>query len=267
MVMRSSSNFGRAIEDIAGGLSRRELWLYLGWQDVRKHYRRSVIGPFWLTLSMGIMVLGIGILYSQIFRIDVQVYLPYMAVGIILWGLIGRLITDACTVFTQAGDALRQIKVPLSVYIFQFVWSQILTFAHNFVIYIIVAIVFAVPLGWDALLVFPGLVLIVLNGIFATMILGPVCARFRDVPMMIGSLMQLLFYMTPIVWHGEQLSKGLWLLMLNPFYHFIEIVRRPLMGQPSVLENWLVCGVITVVMGAVAVLFFARYRARIVYWS
>lgn len=265
--MQAAGNRERAVADIAGGLSRWELWVYLGWRDVRKHYRRSVIGPFWLTLSMGIMVLGIGVLYSQIFRMDLAVYLPYMAVGIILWGLISRLVNGACTVFTQAGSALRQVKVPLSVYIFEFVWSQLLTFAHNFVIYIIVAIVFAVPLGWSALLFLPALFMIILNGFFAAMILGPICARFRDVPMIVGSLMQLLFYMTPIVWHGEQLPKGLWLFMLNPLYHFIEIVRAPLMGRPIEPESWVICTVITVVTGIAAFMFFARYRARIVYWS
>lgn len=265
--MEAANNTRLAMADIKAGLARSELWLYLGWRDVRKHYRRSVIGPFWLTLSMGVMVLGIGVLYSQIFRMDLAAYLPYMAVGIILWGLINKLVNGACTVFTQAGTSLRQIKVPLSVYMFEFVWGQFLTFMHNFVIYIIVAVVFAVPVGWGILLAIPAVFLIILNGFFAAMILGPICARFRDIPMIVASLMQLTFYMTPIVWHWEQLSRGVWLLRLNPLFHFIEIVRRPLMGQPIAAENWLVCITITAVTGIVAFKFFARYRARIVYWS
>lgn len=265
--MQGTDNMARALQDLCGGIARRELWLHLGWRDVRKHYRRSVIGPFWLTLSMGVMVLGIGILYSQIFRMDLALYLPYMAIGIIIWGLISRLINGACTVFSQAGNGLRQIRVPFSVYIFEFAWSQFLTFAHNFVIYIILAVIFSVQVGWVTLLFFPAMAIIMLNGVFAAMFLGPLCARFRDVPMIVSSLIQLVFYMTPIVWHGEQLPKGLWVLMLNPFYHFVEIVRAPLLGQAPGLISVLACLAITAVHGIAAILFFARYRARIVYWS
>lgn len=261
------SNVEKALLDISQGFTRRELWVFLGWRDVKKQYSRSVLGPLWLTLSMGFMVLGLGILYSEIFKIDVATYLPRLAIGLILWGLINGLVNGACSVFTAAGSSIRQIKLPISLYVFQFVWSQILTFLHNFLIYIVVILFFAINPGWNGLLFVPALLLIVLNGVFLAIILGPLCARFRDVPMIIASVMQIVFFMTPIIWSTQSMPQRAWLLIGNPFYHFIEIARDPLLGTTGTLLNWIVCASITLVLGVIALLFFSRYRARVVYWS
>ena len=245
----------------------RELWLFLGWRDVRKHYRRSVIGPFWLTLSMGIMVGSLGFLYSQIFSMDIASYLPFLAVGFILWGLISGAVVGGCNVFSSAAGSIRQIRLPLSVYIFQFVWSQLINFAHNFLIYLIVMILFDIPIGISVILFVPALAIYLLNAVFAVMVLGPLCARFRDIPMIVSSLIQVTFFLTPIIWSAAQIPQRTAFVALNPFYHFIEIARDPLLGGTGTWTNWLTCIAMTVVFGAVAILFFSRYRSRIPYWA
>ncbi len=256
-----------AREDFVAGLRLHELWLFLGWRDVKKHYSRSILGPLWLTLSMGVMVAGLGVLYSQIFRQDISTYLPFLAIGFIMWGLIAGLINGACEIYSSAAASVRQVRMPLSVYIFQFVWRQVLTFLHNFVIYILVAIIFGIWPGMTGLLFLPALALLILNGVFAGMILGPLCARFRDIPLIIASVVQVVFFMSPILWSAHMLPDRAVLLSINPFYHLIEILRDPLLGNPALLQNWLACIGMTIVMGTVAVLFFARYRARIAYWA
>ncbi|MBB3935470.1 ABC transporter permease [Aureimonas phyllosphaerae] len=253
--------------DFLAGLRMHELWLFLGWRDVQKHYSRSVLGPLWLTLSMGVMVAGLGVLYSQIFRQDISSYLPFLAIGFIMWGLISGLITGACDIYSSAAASVRQVRMPLSVYVFQFVWRQLLTFGHNFVIYILVAIIFGIWPGMTGLLFFPALLILILNGVFAGMILGPLCARFRDIPLIIASVVQVVFFMTPILWSSHMLPDRAVLLAINPFYHLIEILRDPLLGQPALLQNWLACIGLTILMGTIAVLFFARFRARIAYWA
>lgn len=256
-----------AWQDIRDGIRMRELWLFLGWRDVRKHYRRSVIGPLWLTLSMGIMVAGLGVLYSQIFKMDISEYLPFLAIGFIMWGLISGSINGACTVFSAAASSIRQIRLPLSVYIFQFVWAQLIAFGHNFLIYIAVALIFGINPGWAILLMIPAMVLMTLNAIFSAMILGPLCARFRDIPMIIASVIQVVFFMTPIIWSAKQIPERAVFVDMNPFYHLIEIARDPLLGGTGTLGNWLTCLGITITLGIVAVGFFSRFRSRIAYWA
>lgn len=252
--------------DIRAGLRMRDLWLFLGWRDVKRHYSRSLIGPLWLTLSMGVMVAGLGVLYSQIFRQDIRSYLPFIAIGFVIWGLIAGLINGACLVFSGAAESIRQIRLPLSVYILKFTYTQILIFAHNFIIYILVAVIFDISPGIRGLLFLPALFLLIMNGIFVAMILGPLCARFRDIPLIVASFIQIAFFMTPILWYPEQVPERAFFLNANPFYHFIEITRGPLLGQTAALENWLACFGMTVLLGVIALAFFSRFRARIAYW-
>ena len=262
-----ASRIRDCIADFSEGLAKRELWLFLGWRDVRKHYSRSILGPFWLTLSMGVMVGGLGVLYSEIFGQDIHDYLPFLAIGFIMWGLIGTTITGSCDIFSSAATAVRQIRMPMSVYLFQFMWKQLITFGHNFIIYIVVALVFGIWPGINGLLFIPALALVTLNGLFVAMILGPLCARFRDIPMIVASVIQVIFFMTPILWNASMVPNRAFFLSANPFYHFIEITRDPLLGGTGLLQNWLACIGITIVTGVVAFYFFARYRSRIAYWA
>ncbi|KKN78158.1 hypothetical protein LCGC14_0352590 [marine sediment metagenome] len=244
-----------------------ELWLFLGWRDLKKHYSRSMLGPLWLTLSMGIMVAGLGVLYSQILGMPLDEYLPFLALGFIMWGLIGGSINGACNIFSGAAASIRQVQMPYSVYLYQFMWTQLITFGHNFLIYLVIVLIFGLWPGMSVLLLIPALFLITLSGLFCGMILGPLCARFRDIPLIVGSIMQVVFFLTPIIWNAEQLPERAYFVQANPFYHFIEIARDPLLGGTGTLFNWGASLAMTVVLGIVAFWFFSRYRARIAYWA
>jgi ABC-2 type transport system permease protein len=168
---------------------------------------------------------------------------------------------------SNEAPSISQIKLPYSVYIFKFVWTQFVTFGHNFIIYVLIALIFGIWPTATTLLLLPALVLILLNSVFVAMILGPLCARFRDIPMIVGSFIQVAFFLTPIIWSASQIPERSIFVAANPFYHFIEIARDPLLGGSGTLGNWLTCLGITLVMGFTAFFFFARYRARIAYWA
>lgn len=257
----------RAFLDFKRGWEQRELWIFMGWREVKKHYQRSIIGPFWLTLNMGILVGGLGVLYSQIFRQEIRDYLPYLALGFIFWALIGNVINESCTVFSSAASTIKQVQMPLSVHVFQLMWKHVITFLHNMSIFVILAMIFGIWPGLNGLIVIPAIALILLNGFFAALILGPVSARFRDIPPIVASATQVIFFMTPIIWSPSALPERALFLTLNPFYHFMEIARQPLLGQVAPMSSWLVCLAITAVLGVIAIAFFSRFRARIAYWA
>ena len=256
----------RALHDIRAGWDRRELWMTLGLQDVRQRYRRSKLGPFWITLSMAIMVLALGLLYGQIFGQDIHEYLPFLAAGFVIWGLIASLVNDGCQSFILAEGMIRQLNAPLSIYAYRGLWSILIAFAHNIWVFLGVALWFGVDLNWNLLWVPAALLVLLLNGLWMALFLGLLSARFRDVPLIIGSVVQVLFFITPVIWKPEMLpGRALW-LDLNPFYHLVEIMRAPLLGQPPALGNWLTVIAITVVGWAVALFFYSAYRWRVAYW-
>src|SRR3954454_20481851 len=115
-----------------------------------------------------------------------------------------------------------------------------------------------VSINATALLAVFGLAFIAFNGIWIGLMLGPLSARFRDVPPIMASLTQLAFFLSPVFWRPEQMRAPEMLVLLNPFYYMLEMVRKPLMGQVPSLEMWLVSIAMCVVGAIVGVVFFAR---------
>ena len=262
----SASRAAQAFRDLAEGAARYPLWSTLALLDIRQRYRRSAIGPFWITISMGAMIAGLGFLYAGLFQQRTESYLPYLAAGLVVWGLISALVVDSCATFIASEGSIKQIKAPLSVYVYRVVWRNLIVFAHYVWIYVILVLAYGVPVGVVTFLALPGMLILVLNGVWVAMLLGLLCARFRDVPQLVANLIQVVFFITPIMWGAEQLSERMVLADFNPIYHLISIVRAPLLGQAPTTTNWLVSLGVTVAGSALAFALFARYRWRIAYW-
>jgi len=255
-----------AVADVADGVALWRLWGRLGWNDILQRYRRSLLGPLWLTASMGIMVLALGVVYARILKMALDDFMPFLCVGLLIWSIISSVLTEAGTLFTGAESYIKQIRLPYSVYVCRFMWSKTVIFAHNFVIYIGIVIYFKLQPGGAVLWAMPGFVLILLNGALASLYVGMVSARFRDVPQLIASIVQIIFFMTPIMWKPELLGSKSVLMTFNPFYHLVEIVRAPLLGQVPSAENYIALGLISMANFLLAAVLFVRFRARISYW-
>lgn len=262
----AASQVAIALLDLGEGARTSHLWGLLGWQDIRRRYRRSIIGPFWLTISMGALVAMLSFLYGALLKVEIADYAPFVALGFIVWTLISSLITDGCAAFTSAESMIKQVDLPLSVHVYRMVWRNFLIFFHNAAIFVAVAVIFSIWPGWAGLLVVPGLALLCLNGLWMGLLFGLISARFRDVPPIMDSIVRILFFVTPIIWMPELLPDRAVLLDLNPFYHFLELVRAPLLGQVPELASWLAALGIMVVGWLVTFALFCHYRWRIAYW-
>ncbi len=262
----SANQFHRGLRDIAEGWRRRRLWLTLGMHDIRQRYRRSVIGPFWITISMGIMVGALGLLYGRIFKMELSDYLPYLSCGFVVWGLISTLILDGANSFISAEHIMRQLPAPVSTFAYRTVWSSLITFAHNIWIFVFVSVIFGLNPGWGVLVAIPALALILFNGVWIGLLFGLLSARFRDIPLIVASVVQVMFFITPVIWKPSMLPGRALLLDLNPFYHLVEVLRAPLLGGVPSWENWAAVLLITIVGWAVTLFFYTAYRWRIVYW-
>jgi ABC-type polysaccharide/polyol phosphate export permease len=274
VVPSTSRAWSRAFTDLTGGWAQRELWGHLGWQDIKQRYRRSVLGPIWITISMAVTAIALGILYAGLFGNDLSVQLPYILVGFIVWAFISGCILEGAEVFTANEGLMKHLPAPLSVHVYRLIWRQTLLFAHNMLVYLIMLVVFPQPLSWTVLAVFPALALLALNGAWVALLFGMVTARFRDLAPITQSLVQLMFFLTPIVWIYDDLlnspnpaiAERARLAEFNPFLHFVEIVRRPLLGEDQLLRQWVIVLVITVVGWALTLVVLRRYRSRVTYW-
>ena len=263
------SNTGRqwlAWQDVTDGAKLWRLGLMLGWLDIKLKYRGSLLGPFWLTISTGVMVAAMGGLYGALFHMDLKTYLPFLALSLVTWNAISGHVSDACTTFVQSESLIRSLRMPFFVHALRAVVRTAISFLHNVPVIIAVFAVFSVWPGLVALQALPGLLLWSVDAFAVCLLLGAFCARFRDIPPIVGSIMQIAFFVTPVVWRADQLGARGWWLPLNPFDAILEIVRGPLLGHAASLEIWMIALGDSLVLIAVSWLFFARVRARLAYW-
>jgi ABC-2 type transport system permease protein/lipopolysaccharide transport system permease protein len=257
----------RGLRDLwQGWRDYRELWVTVGIYDIRKRYRRSLLGPFWITISLGAFILGLSFIYSPLVGGESGSFLPYVAFGFVAWQFVSQLVLDGCTVFISNGLIIQQLEAPLSVYIYQTIWRHLIIFAHNLLIYVLIALICGLWPSWQTLLVVPGIILVSINGMSIGMLFGTLCARFRDIPPIVQTITQMMFLLTPILWRPDQVPGRELFYLLNPFYYLVQIIRGPLEGEAPPLFIWTVVLTITAVGFVVSLLFFSRFRNRIVYW-
>jgi ABC-type polysaccharide/polyol phosphate export permease len=258
----------RAIDDLVGGLQRYRIVLMFALREVQHRYRRTTLGMMWIVISMAVWVATISLVFTSLFvGVRVEIFVPYIAISIIIWGFFSNVVSDGCLCFVAGEEYILTDPIPLSVFAYRtFVYGLIVS-SHNFVIFVLVAIYFHVPLSLQSLLFLPGLALFIGNCFWVILLLATVSTRFRDIPQLVANVLQILFYLTPIIWMATLLPESRrWLVQLNPLFHWFEIVRGPLLGTSPSVWSWCVA-VFTLLCGSiVSFVIFARYRGRVAYW-
>ncbi len=254
------------MQDISAGLRSWPLALQWAWMDTKLKYRRSVIGPLWITITVGATILGMGVVFSTLWGITLGYFLPYICTGMITWGLIASLINEGAVVFINIKNPMIQINLPATTCVLRMVFRQFIIFFHNILIFLLVVLIFGINLSPATLLVALGLLFYLVTGIWFGILFGMICTRFRDVPQVLTNLVQLTFFITPIFWKPEMLGERVFITTYNPLFHFLEIVRQPLLGHYPSATTWGVVVAITALGLAVTWLFHQHFFKRLKYW-
>ena len=257
---------GRKANDLLAALHDHELWSFLAWNDIKIRYRRSKIGPFWITLSTSIFCVTLGAVYSQLFKTDIAELLPFLAIGLIVWGLIAGCVGEMPNLFIDNASFMKDMHInPLSI-LLRVLTRNVIIFGHNILIVLGVYLYFSIWPGWVGLLALPGLVLVLLNLVAVGVPLAIVGARFKDVAQINQNILQVLFFITPIFWFPRLLSEGSWIIAANPIAYFIDLVRSPLLGHAPQPISWCVSLLCLVMTSAIAVWAYRSKSARIIFW-
>lgn len=258
-----------AWEDLAGGLFKTDLWGRMGWLDVKRRYRRTLIGPFWTTISLAVYIGSVGILGAGLWHQNIHEYLPFLVSGMIVWNLVSAIIGDACGMLVSGQSLFRNIRFEFSIFAYSLVWRNFIVFLHNLVVYVLVLPLKPAILGWTMLLAIPGLCLVLINGIWLALLIAMLCLRFRDVQPLVTTGLQISMLITPLFWPPESLTGSIRLLfvLFNPIYHLLEVVRAPMLGNIPAMTSY--AAVILMAVGGwlLAYFVFERFRSRITYWS
>jgi ABC-type polysaccharide/polyol phosphate export permease len=227
-----------AIVDMGVGIARWRTSAAMAFQDIELRYKRSLLGPFWISASLVATMLALAFVFAEVFRQDFVEYIAFLGAGLLAWQLVLALVTEGCGAVIEHSAMLQNLRLPQSLIAGRLALRNAVIFAHNLVAVILVLLMFGVSFSPVALWALPGAMTILLFGYFAAIALSPICARFRDIPLVVQSLMQVIFFLTPIFWMPSAVSHRPMFTQANPFYHMIELVRAPLLGHEALAINW-----------------------------
>lgn len=262
---KGTSYLGHAWQDLLSGMKLARLGATLGWLDIKLRYRGSILGPFWLTTSTAVMVAAMGVLYAYLMNMDVHKYLPFLTLSLVLWGFVGSTLQDGCTTFTSAAGLIHSARMPYSLHVLRATVRNLLTLAHNIPVVVVVFLWFRVAPSWSWSMG-AACALWIFDSFMATLLLGILGARFRDVPPIVASTLQILFFVTPILWAPELMKTGQDWLLLDPFFPLMEIVRTPFTGDIVNTAIWPAALAWSAGLTVFTFALFARMRARLAYW-
>jgi lipopolysaccharide transport system permease protein len=255
------------LSDLIKCMREWRIWTVLGWNDIKKRYRRSRIGQFWITLNMLVVVFGLGIVWSGIFRQDVKSYMPYLATSFVLWGFISSFITDGANAFIESESLMRQLNLSNISYLMRPIIRNILILIHNILIIPIVYFIFDYHTNLYVFFLPMGFLLVMLNCFWIIGSLGIISARYRDVNQLISSSMMLIFAVTPILFKVESMpEQSRFLMDFNPLASYLSLLRDPLLGVSPRSWDIFYAALWAVIGNIFFFLIYSLKRNRIVFW-
>jgi ABC-type polysaccharide/polyol phosphate export permease len=243
-------------------------WLYLAYQDVGARYRRSLLGPFWIAAGTVAQATSMGIVFGAIFRSPVTELLPYIMGGLIVFNFSGIAFTDGPETFSAAASTIRAFPLPISFHLYRMIVRNLINVGHNLIVFFIVFLICRHTVQVTPLIV-PGVILVTLFVAGASAITAVVGLRYRDIKFLLPYLWQIIFFATPVLWKADAIPKGdprRIIFEYNPVYYLVEVVRRPLLGEPILPNIWPVSIGLVVILLPISLIVFSIYRKRIALW-
>jgi len=256
-----------AFRDIIDGVLLAPLWLTLGWEQTLTRFRRTVLGPFWLTANLLAMAFALsfimgGLLGNGNWRSNFALIIS----GILCWSITGGYLPDASSTFIAAGDLMNTMRLPLTFHVLLMMYKNVINFLAQLIALWVVLFLLKLGSVPDISLLL-GLPIVLINAVLFSMIVAMPAVRFRDIYQTIAVAVQIFFFLTPVFWTPAQMSgRRSVILTLNPFAHLLELIRQPILGHTPLMVHWEWGIGLMFVLGATVVTMLTFYRKRVVFW-
>lgn len=262
------SNYPKALDDIISSFSSWRIFYLIGVNDVRKRYARSKLGQFWIVLSLAINIGALALVLSLLLKVSLSTYLPFIAIGTVIWTFISGSIIEGANLYINHTSYIKELSISKLSYLNSLFVKNIIIFLHNVIFLGILYFIYPYHVSLNSVfLSTTGLLLTLIFLYPIIMVISIISLRFRDFPNMIASGIQLVYYLTPIMWKEEIMPKTVQTyLMFNPFAVFLSICRNPLIGSAINNTYWISAIIYIILSWLIAFPFYSKYKSRIVYW-
>lgn len=237
--------------------------------DVKQRYARSFLGPFWITITTFIIVFALAVIFGNLFGGEINQYLLYITVGIIFWSFITATISEMCTAFISCESLIKQLNIPIWIYPLRITIRNLYILVHNIIIIPLVYVYLDITANIEQVVFsFFGVLLLSLNLLGLGTVLAFICARFRDVQPITQNLLQLMFYITPILWSIDQIKQRTMIdiLLYNPMVYIIDAIRGPLISVWIDHNSFYYSSFFASLLLISAYLVYNKYHKDVVYW-
>ena len=255
------------IKELSESLALWRVWFFATIYRIVLSQRRTYLGTAWFFVGITMVVSVKALLFSGILSAPVERIVPNLAIGMAFWRLLAGMVNDSCRSIARNKAHFEQSYFPLFTPVLSTLVHQGFLLAHTIIPMFVISVLYISPLAISFVLVPAALGVIALGAVPVGFLLAVFCTRYRDLGNLVNSIMGVMFFLTPIIWIPE-MAKGpyAWFLYLNPFFHFIELARDPLVGQPIEALNWIVAIGITAVAWLAAFALFRSYGRRVLIW-
>lgn len=255
------------LNDIWSGLKLWRVWWAFAIENIRRVYHRTLLGALWISLSfcafVGVKIVVFGTLLGNMSSYSAS----YILLGFMGWSFVSQIVTTSPHVFLSNASWIKNDPLPFSVYSLQSVMQDFFSFLMTTIAVVALYWMTGSKIGPHALLFFPAVAVVLFNGFWLKLWMGVVCTRLRDVTQIINSIMRMMIFLTPIFWTPDQMGDRLMsILWWNPFYHFIDIMRIPILEGHFALASWQFVGFVTLLNVLTGFIVFCTYRRRIAFW-
>jgi ABC-type polysaccharide/polyol phosphate export permease len=259
--------FTEANMEIFRTLQSPYTWVTFAWEELRDRYQRSALGMLWIPVSF-LLFVGVKVLvFSKLNQADIGAFSIHVVIGYWVWQTLNAFAIDSGHVFVRAGGYIKSSPLPYSVYVLQALFRNTVPFLSNFLITLVVCSLATGGLSVHFLWVIPAYLVLSLNAIWMFLLVGVIGARYRDIGHLIQTMMRVLFFITPIIWIPAQLGQtGEFIALINPFAHYINLLREPVASGTVPVLSWIIVLTITATGWVLATLVYSHNRRNIVHW-
>lgn len=266
--LEPNSLFKTAITDMKNGLNMWRIWTSLSYDELKRTYSRSIFGFLWITLTFAAFIFVKLIIFSSILdNPDEQYYNAYLASGFYIWQYISLSVISAPRVFVNSESWIKNDPLPLSLYVYKQVMREIYNLLFSALVVVAAFMYIKYTVDLSSFQSLPALLIIIFNAVWVKYVLGVICTRYRDIDHLVKAIFTAMLFLAPIFWLPSQISpKLLNILWWNPIFHFMEIFRAPLLGDPVAPTSWVFVITTTIIGWAAALILYSKFRRRIVFW-
>jgi lipopolysaccharide transport system permease protein len=202
----------------------RELYQYrallwaLTMRELRARYRASLLGFLWTFLNPTLNMAVYAVVFGYVLKDSTHAYPYFLFVGLLPWIYFTSSVGAGASSVSDRRDLLTKVRFPAQVLPATVVTTNLLNYLLSLPLLLALGMLYGEWPTWHAILFLPVVVLQTLFILAVTYLLSALNVAFRDLQHIVGNVLTMLFFLTPVVWPLDRLPADLRepMLLLNP---------------------------------------------------